>query len=307
MTSSRPTPHRLVSRRAALGLAAGAALAPVALNAAPASAASRRAVPAPKTVPLPDGFRPEGITSGPGTTFYAGSMKDGRMVEGDLLTGTSGVLLGPATGRALRGLYWDRRSHLVWAAGNVDTVQHVWAIDDTSGAVVYDAAVDGAMFFNDLVVTATSVYVTDSRVDRLAVVPLGTGGMPTGAPPSLLPLSGAWPARSGTANNANGIRQLLDGSLVLNNSVVGGLWQVDATTGVTTEIPVSGGPGITGGDGLEIDGLFLYNAGAARTRCRCCSSRAPARGGRRDGWAPAPTTRSTSPRPQRSRAGGCGW
>jgi hypothetical protein len=260
MTDSQPSPRQHLSRRAALGLAAGAAVAPFAVASSPsASAASRRVVPAPETVPLPDGFRPEGITSGPGTTFYAGSMKDGRMVKGDLITGTSAVLLGPAEGRALRGLSSDRRSCLVWAAGNVGTAQHVWAVHDTSGAVVYDATVAGAGFFNDLVVTSTAVFVTDSRVDRLAVVPLTAGGMPTGATPGLLPLSGAWPAGDGTFNNANGIRQLLDGSLVLNNSRAGGLWQVDAGTGVTTAIPVSGGPGITGGDGLELDGLVLYN------------------------------------------------
>ena len=38
-----------------------------------------------------------------------------------------------------------------------------------------------------------------------------------------------------------------------------GLWQVNATTGVATTIPVQGGPGIIGGDGLEIDGTTLYN------------------------------------------------
>lgn len=51
----------------------------------------------------------------------------------------------------------------------------------------------------------------------------------------------------------------MDGSLVLNNSRVGGLWNVDPDTGVTTQIPVSGGPGIISGDGLELRGPILYN------------------------------------------------
>ncbi len=59
--------------------------------------------------------------------------------------------------------------------------------------------------------------------------------------------------------NANGIRALPDGSLILNNSRVGGLWQVDPATGEAAEIPVSGGPGIIGGDGLVLDGSTLYN------------------------------------------------
>src|SRR4051794_40453116 len=46
-----------------------------------------------RTVALPNGFRPEGIASGPGRTYYAGSMADGRIVTGDLRRGTSTVLL----------------------------------------------------------------------------------------------------------------------------------------------------------------------------------------------------------------------
>ncbi|MCU1538268.1 MAG: hypothetical protein JWP82_2619 [Humibacillus sp.] len=45
---------------------------------------------------------------------------------------------------------------------------------------------------------------------------------------------------------------------MLNNSRVGGLWQVTPATGSTRETPVTGGPGIIGGDGLEVDGSVLY-------------------------------------------------
>lgn len=210
-------------------------------------------------VTLPNGLRPEGITSGPGSRYYVGSLADGRIVTGDLRTGSSSTLLPGATGRQLRGLYWDHRSNLVWAAGNVGAEAHVWAVDARSGAVRQDTVVPGARFLNDLVVTRDAVWVTDSRVDRLTVLALGRRGAPTGTAPQFLPLSGAWPAGDGVANNANGIRQLKDGSAILNNSRVGGLWQVDPATGVTTEIPVRGGPGIVGGDGLELDGRTLYN------------------------------------------------
>ena len=169
------------------------------------------------------------------------------------------MLLPGATGRQLRGLYYDDRSKLVWAAGNVGTVAHVWAVDSRSGDVVQDTVVPGAVFLNDLVVTRRAVWVTDSRVDRLTVLALGRQGRPTGAAPAFLPLTGEWPAGDGAAINANGIRQLPDGSAVLNNSRVGGLWQVDPSTGVVDRIPVAGGPGITGGDGLELQGRTLYN------------------------------------------------
>ena len=141
MTPIQETPRNLLSRRALLGLAAGAALVPVGLSGGTAQA-RRRVGPAPETVALPDGFRPEGIASGPGTTYYAGSMANGRIVTGDLLGGPQSVLLPPADGRAIRGLYYDDRSGLLWFVGNVNTLQpdgtvtvdqYVWAINTADG------------------------------------------------------------------------------------------------------------------------------------------------------------------------------
>ncbi|WP_404380574.1 hypothetical protein LL946_10985 [Knoellia locipacati] len=249
------------SRRLVITGVAGSIAASSLALAGAATAEPRRAGPAPETVRLPDGIRPEGITSGPGTRFYVGSLADGRIVAGDLLAGTSSTLLAGATGRAIRGLFWDARTNLVWAAGNVGAVGHVWAVDGSTGTVVQDTVVDGAKFLNDLVVDGDTVWVTDSRIvpDRLTKIALTTGGAPTGAVPTFLPLAGAWPQGDGVAVNANGIRVLPDGSLVLNNSRVGGLWQVDPTSGEASAITVTGGSGITGGDGLVLDGLTLYN------------------------------------------------
>jgi len=213
-------------------------------------------------VSLPDGIRPEGITSGPGTTYYVGSLADGRIVTGDLLAGTVATLLPGAPGRSLRGLFHDDRCGVVWAVGGVTsdgvTKGHVWCVDATTGAVRHDVLVPGAVFLNDLVVTDTAVWVTDSRVDRLTVITHDHATMSVSGP-TFVQLSGAWPSGNGTANNANGIRLLPDGDIVLNNSRVGGLWQVTPATGVARAIPVHGGPGITGGDGLETDGSVLYN------------------------------------------------
>ena len=256
--TSRLLPH--LTRRGAITLAAvTAASAATTAVATPALAGPRRTPRAPETVRLPDGIRPEGITSGSGTTYVVGSLADGRIVTGDLITASVSVLLPGAAGRQLRGLFWDERSGLVWAAGNVGAEGHVWAVDGSTGAVVADVVVPGAVFLNDLVATADAVWVTDSRVDRLTAVAVDAGGRPTGAAPLFVPLGGAWPAGDGTAVNANGIRQLADGSLVLNNSRTGGLFAVDRSTGVAVEIPVAGGPGLTGGDGLELEGSTLYD------------------------------------------------
>ncbi|KGN32173.1 hypothetical protein N802_10775 [Knoellia sinensis KCTC 19936] len=253
VTPARP------SRRLILTGAAATVVASTSSLSAPASAGPRRAPRAPETVALPNGLQPEGITSGPGTRFYVGSLAGGRIVAGDLLTGTSNTLLAGATGRSIRGLFWDSRTNLVWAVGSVGAVGHVWAVNGTTGAIVQDTVVPGAGFLNDLVVQGNTVWVTDSPLDRLTAIALTPGGAPTGAAPTFLPLSGDWPAAGGAPFNSNGIRALSDGSLILNNSRVGGLWQVNPMTGHTTEIPVRGGPGIIGGDGLVLDGQWLYN------------------------------------------------
>jgi sugar lactone lactonase YvrE len=260
-THNAPRP----SRRTVLASAAASAFVAATFSGTAPAHARRRAVPAPETVDLPDGIRPEGITSGPGTTFYVGSLADGRIVTGDLLTGSVSVLLPGAAGRSLRGLFHDAGTGLVWAAGGDGTGAHVWAVDTSSGAVVSDTPVPGAVFLNDLVVAPGGVWVTDSRVDRLTVVPLDGSGMPTGGAASFVALTGDWPPSDGTSINANGIRLLPDGSIVLNNSAAGGLWRVDPASGVTTEIPVSGGPGLTGGDGLEVDGHVLYDVRGSGT------------------------------------------
>ena len=209
-----------------------------------------------RTVALPDGFRPEGIASGPGTTYYAGSMRDGRVVTGDLRRGTSRVLLPGAEGRQIRGMQRDWRTGLLWATGNVGSVGHVWAISTRTGAVVRDVTVPDSAFLNDLVVTSKAVWVTDSRVDRLTRIALTRRGAPTSAAPTFLPLRGEWPG-GGPGTRANGIRVLSHRHLVLDHSTAGGLWDVNTRTGVVRAIPVRGVT-LTGGDGLERRGSTLW-------------------------------------------------
>ena len=212
----------------------------------------------PASVALPNGFRPEGVTSGPGTTFYAGSVSDGRIWRGDLRTGTGGLLVPAVTGRSLRGMQYDARTRLLWVVGSDAAVAKVWALDPSSGAVVRTITVPGGLFLNDLVVTRRAVWVTDSFADRLTRIPLtDEHGAGTGEP-TFVTLAGGWPLTKPNTFGANGIRQLRDGKLVLDNSTAGGLYAVDPTTGVAAVIPVTGGPGITGGDGLELRGKTLY-------------------------------------------------
>ena len=95
------------------------------------------------------------------------------------------MLLPAATGRSLRGLFHDRHTGLVWAVGSLGAEAHVWAVDDTTGAVVADVLVPGGGFLNDLVVTERAVWVTDSSVDRLTRIALNRRGLPRGTDPDL--------------------------------------------------------------------------------------------------------------------------
>lgn len=253
------------SRRLVLGSAAAVAVTALSAPTATAhdsghdSGHGRHHGRLPARIDLPTGTQPEGITSSPDGTFYVGSVADGRIVTGSLRGGPVRTLLPPAAGRSLRGLFHVRRTGLVWAVGSVGAVGHVWALHARTGAVVGDVVVPGAAFLNDLVVTRDAVWATDSSVDRLTVVRLDRHGRPARTAPRFVPLGGDWPSSPPNSFNANGIRVLPHGPIVLNHSRVGGLWQVDACTGTARRIPVAGGPPITSGDGLELVGHTSYN------------------------------------------------
>jgi hypothetical protein len=236
-------------------LAAPATTAATGYAASPAGARSHHAVR--DEVPLPVGFRPEGIAS-IGRTFFSGSLADGRIWRGDLITGRGAVLVPGATGRSLRGMQVDRRTGLLWVTGNEGATGIVLAVDARTGAVARRIEVPGAGFLNDLVVTRRTVWVTDSNVDRLTAVPLDRRGRPSAAPLRFVGLTGDWPATATGRIGANGIRALPGGRLVLDNSTAGGLYTVDTRSGRTRQIPVAGTPAIRSGDGLELVGLRLY-------------------------------------------------
>ena len=214
----------------------------------------------PDTVALPDGLRPEGITSGPGTTFYVGSVSDGRIVTGDLLeVGTTRAAARRHRTLAARAL--PRPGHRAGLGGRQASAPRRTSGRSTTppGRSWKTSLVPGGAFLNDLVVTERR------RVGhRLPGRPAHADRPEPSRPPDATPLrpSCSSPAsgRPSTADtDANGIRELPDGSLVLNNSTAGGLWRVNPRTGVTREIEVRGGPGLVGGDGLVLRGRTLYD------------------------------------------------
>jgi hypothetical protein len=82
-----------------------------------ATIGSASAAQFPDVIPLPNGFRPEGIAVGTGSTFYVGSIPTGAVYRGDLRTGEGEVLVPAQSGRAAIGLKYDERTGLLFVAG----------------------------------------------------------------------------------------------------------------------------------------------------------------------------------------------
>ncbi len=208
----------------------------------------------PELISLPNGFQPEGIAIGRGTTFYVGSIPTGAVYRGDLRTGKGAVLVPGAEGRAAIGLAVDRRNRLFVAGG------------PTGKAFVYDAATGrqlalyqlasgaGATFVNDVFVTRNGAWLTDSNRHVLYRIPIGSNGA-LGSSAQTLPLTGDFQPAPGF--NLNGIEATPDGkTLVVVQSATGKLFTVDPATGASEEIDL-GGATVQNGDGLLLRGRTL--------------------------------------------------
>lgn len=224
------------------------AVAALALVVADASAgAGPRAFP--EVIPLPAGFQPEGIASGRGTTFYVGSIPTGAVYRGDLRTGEGDVLVPGGPGRAATGL--EEAGGLLYVAGAATGKAFVY--DARTGADVAEptlAPVSPA-FVNDVVVTTTAAFFTDSFNPVLYRVDRATFAV------TVIPLGGE--LRYSAGFNINGIDATPDGrTLVLVQSNTGKLFTADPGTGVTREIELAGGESVPNGDGILLAGRTLY-------------------------------------------------
>ena len=206
----------------------------------------------PDTVPLPNGWLPEGIATGMGTTIYAGSRADGSVWKGDLRTGEGEVLV-DGDGRVAVGIKVDRGLLFVSGGGTGDA--YVYDARTGEEIAVFDLT-DGSAFINDVIVTRDAAYFTNSQAAELYRVELGAGGVPTGDVETL-PLTGDWQQVAGV-NNANGIAATPDGgTLLVINSNLGTLYNVDPATGDAVAVD-TGGTNLTQGDGLLLQGSTLY-------------------------------------------------
>lgn len=225
----------------------GAAALAVALLSLPAVAVAQ----APDRIDLPAGWQPEGITTD-GTSLYAGSLADGAIWKGDPATGSGDVLVPGEEGAIAAGLDVDLDGGRLWVAGGPSG--EVRAYDSTSGELLETYPFE-AGFLNDVAVTPEAVYITDSFVPQVLVVPMADGdGVAAPEEAFALPISGD--LEYGDGFNVNGI-VATDAGLVVVHSGTGELFRIDPASGQATRIDTSG-IDLTAGDGMELDGDTLY-------------------------------------------------
>jgi sugar lactone lactonase YvrE len=226
----------------------------VVLMALPATAG---AATFPDTIPLPDGWQPEGIASGRGTSLYVGSIPTGAVWKTDARTGRGRVLVAGRAGRSAIGLKVDRRDRLFVAGG---ATGRAFVYDARTGADLasYQLAAAGApTFVNDVAVTSRAAWFTDSQAAQLYALPLGRHGrLPGQGQVRTLPLTGDLQLQAG--NNLNGIVAAAGGRVLLSvQTNTGKLFRINPRTGVTREVDL-GRDRLVNGDGLLLAGRVLF-------------------------------------------------
>lgn len=236
-----PTAPTRVSARLGLGAAVTAAL----LLPMAASAQS------PDRIDLPSGWQGEGITTD-GSSLFAGSLADGAIWKGDPASGAGAVLVPGAEGVISVGLDIEADAGRLWVAGGPTGQVRVY--DSESGELLETYPFE-AGFLNDVAVGADAVYITDSFMPQLLVVPLADdGGLTAPDEAFAVPIGGE--LEYGEGFNLNGVAAT-DAGVVSIHSPTGVLYRIDPSTGEATSID-SPDIDLTSGDGLELAGDTLY-------------------------------------------------
>jgi len=212
----------------------------------------------PDAIRLPDGWQPEGIAAGRGTSLYVGSIPTGAIWKADARTGQGDVLVEGQPGRSAIGIKVDRRNRLFVAGG---ATGRAFVYDAATGADLasYQLAAPGAAtFVNDVAVTGRTAWFTDSAAAQLYALPLGRhGGLPGQGEVRTLPLTGDFQFQEGGIN-LNGIVAARDGRVLLAvQTSTGKLFRINPRSGVTREVDL-GGATLENGDGLLLAGRALF-------------------------------------------------
>jgi hypothetical protein len=201
----------------------------------------------PEKIPLPDGYRPEGIAAGKGGSVFVGSIPTGRVLEIDTKTGAQEEAVPARDEHAAIGLKYDRRADRLFVSGGPTGKAFVY--DASSGAELAAFQLTPAgqpTFINDVVLTRRFAYFTDSlqpviyavRRDLSGVEPIALTGFPM----------------TPGQNNLNGIEAVKKGRLLLAvQTSEGVLWRIKASDGSHVPVDLHGAE-LTNGDGLLLVG-----------------------------------------------------
>jgi len=204
----------------------------------------------PDRLNLPDGWQPEGITAGPRSDLYVGSIPTGAVLRLDARSGATATVVQLRRGRAAIGLKLDRRRRLFVAGGPTGKA---FVYDARTGADLRElqlaAAGDADTFVNDVALTRRTAYFTDSRKSQIYAVDAKLGSPRTIALPDIPDLEG---------NNLNGIVATpREDALLAVQSNAGKLWKIDPATAKSVAVDL-GGETLANGDGLLLKGRTLY-------------------------------------------------
>ena len=224
----------------------------------------------PDLIPIPVGFEAEGIEMGKDTDFFVGTVSwsgdltnAGAIYKGNLLTGEGQVLV-PPTGKPVAGLSYDARTDYLYAAtghsggfSGPRWEQGIKVYTATSGRLLGEIIFGDELVINDVLVTETAVYCTDSVSTTLYKLPLEDNGKVFSSTVEKIEMTGF---EMDEGFNANGLVGDFDGKeLLIINIGPGVLYLVDTESGAASPVNIQGDEQLFGnGDGLYMDGRTLY-------------------------------------------------
>jgi hypothetical protein len=244
-------PHRLLHNR----LRDAVVLTILVVGAAACSDETSDEPSGPRVIELPgERVFPEGVAIDEDDTLYVGSTQDGTIMRARPDDEVAEVFLPPGgdgrttvTGLAVR----DGR---LFVAGRDSARFFVYDITTRNLIAGFDTSTGDRALLNDIAVTDTAAYVTDSFRPVVWRVDLSSDEI--GEPEPWLDLEGSAISYA-DGFNLNGIDTSEDGStLVTVHYGTGELFRIDTTTRAIEPIDL-GGETLVGGDGLEVDGTTL--------------------------------------------------
>jgi sugar lactone lactonase YvrE len=213
------------------------------------AAASRPA----EIIVLPGAISAEGIAAGRGATFYAGDLFAGDIFRGNIRRGTAELFIDAPAGRQAVGMAADLRHDLLFVAGGFTGQGYVYDLGTGATVASYPFGDPETSIVNDVTVTKSGAWFTDSFQARLYFVPVSRAGVP--GPSQTLALSGPAADTSGEFN-LNGIQATANGkTLIVAHSANGQLYTVNPRTGSSATIAGVSVPQV---DGIVLKGRRLW-------------------------------------------------